>query len=189
MKAIFKGETVVKSTLTLNTGLEKLDGSDVSYFTKEPELVHTAVEKEDEIILEKDLSFNRILTVGLLADEITMDGMTFTVSSVEVDFDKDCVVFYVPGVCTVEDADKEEKINTYHKLMDAYSKQVEAREEKEDDCCGCGFCSKEGDFSGEEYDETKGFNEEGTEKKVMDDLDDLNEILTAFFGDVPGFKC
>ena len=31
--------------------------------------------------------------------------------------------------------------------------------------------------------------EEDIEKKAMDDLDDLNEILTAFFGDVPGFKC
>lgn len=186
MKAIFKGETVVKSTLTLNTGLEKLDGSDVSYFTKEPELVHTAVEKEDEIILEKDLSFNRILTVGLLADEITMDGMTFTVSSVEVDFDKDCVVFYVPGVCTVEDADKEEKVNTYHKLMDAYSKQVEAREEKEDDGCNCGCCSKESDFSGEDYDEAKGLNREEEPKATLDDLD---ELLTEFFGNIPGFKC
>lgn len=32
MKAIFKGEKVVRTKLTLDTGLERLEGSDVSYF-------------------------------------------------------------------------------------------------------------------------------------------------------------
>lgn len=35
-------------------------------------------------------------------------------------------------------------------------------------------------------DESESDDEEDIKKKAMDDVD---EILTAFFGDVPGFKC
>ena len=40
MKAIFKGEKVVRTKLTLDTGLERLEGSDVSYFVSRPKLTH-----------------------------------------------------------------------------------------------------------------------------------------------------
>lgn len=46
MKAIFKGETVVRTKLTLDTGLEKLDGSDVRYFVREPKLIHECTNED-----------------------------------------------------------------------------------------------------------------------------------------------
>jgi hypothetical protein len=190
MKAIFKGETVVRTKLTLDTGLEKLDGSDVRYFVREPKLIHECTNEDWGIVLEKDLSFNKIMLINSYIDEVVLDGIILEFPDiVYLNLEEDKVIFEVGGSYTIKDKDEEEKIETYHKLMEAYNKQVRTREENEDDCCGCGFCSKEGDFSGEEYDEIKGFNEEDIEKKAMDDLDDLNEILTAFFGDVPGFKC
>lgn len=187
MKAIFKGETVVRTKLTLDTGLEKLDGSDVRYFVREPKLIHNCTNEDWGIVLEKDLSFNKIMLINSCIDEVVLDGITLEFPDiVYLNPEEDKVIFEVGGSYTIKDKDEEEKIETYHKLMEAYNKQVRTREENEDNCCGCGFCSKEGDFSGEEYDEIKGFNEENIEKKAMDDL---NEILTAFFGDVPGFKC
>lgn len=38
-------------------------------------------------------------------------------------------------------------------------------------------------------DESELDDEEDIGKKAMDNLEDLNEILAEFFGDVPGFKC
>lgn len=192
MKAIFKGETVVRSKLTLDTGLEKLDCSDVSYFAREPKLTHEATKEDGGVILEKDLSFNKIVLLSCAADEVTIDGLTFNLSaSVDVNLDEDYVIFYTDACCSVEDADKKEKIEAYHKLMAAYEKQLEAKEgnedvkEDENDCsCRdgdgiCAFCRDDDSDSDEE-------EKEDIEKKAMDDLD---EILAAFFGDVPGFKC
>lgn len=189
MKAIFKGETVVRTKLTLDTGLEKLDGSDVSYFVRRPKLTHEATEEKGGIILEKDLSFNKILLLKD-ADEVTVDGLTFALSGIiDYNLDEECVVFYTDACCSIEDADKQDKIEAYHKLLDAYEKQVGTKETQEEEC-DCAFCN--GDYVCafcRDDDESESDDEEDIKKKAMDDLDDLNEILTAFFGDVPGFKC
>ena len=186
MKAIFKGETVVKSTLTLDTGLEKLDCSDVSYFAREPKLTHTASKEECGIIAEKDLSFNKILLLKD-ANEVTIDGLTFTLSGVvDYNLDEEYVVFYTDACCSIEDADKKEKIESYHKLMEAYEKQAEMKGNHEEESV-CAFCDGDGICAFCEDDEESDSDEkEEIRKKAMDDLD---EILTAFFGDVPGFKC
>lgn len=188
MKAIFKGETVVKSTLTLDTGLEKLIGSDVSYFAREPKLVHKCTNEEWGVVLKTDLSFNKIMLINSAIDEVVLDGITLELPDiVYLNLEEDKVIFKVGGSYTIKDKDEEEKIEAYHKLMDAYKEQIEARENVEmESCCGCGFCSKEGDFSGEEYDEVKGLNKDEEPKTTLDDLD---ELLTEFFGNVPGFKC
>lgn len=186
MKAIFKGEKVIRTKLTLDTGLEKLGCSDVSYFVRRPKLTHEATEEKGGIILEKDLSFNKILLLKD-ADEVTADGLTFALSGViDYNLDEEYVVFYTDACCSIEDADKQDKIEAYHKLLDAYEKQIGTKEshDEESDCayCNgdyvCAFCR---DDDGSELDD-----EEDVEKKCMDDLD---EILTAFFGDIPGFKC
>lgn len=180
MKAIFKGEKVVRTRLTLDTGLERLEGSDVSYFVRRPKLTHEVTEEKGGIILEKDLSFNKILLLKD-ANEVTVDELTFVLSGIiDYNLDEECVVFYTDVCCSIEDTDKQDKIEAYHKLLDAYEKQVGTKESQEGEC-DCAFCRDD--------DKSESDDEENIEKKTMDDLDDLNEILTAFFGDVPGFKC
>lgn len=196
MKAIFKGETVVRTKLTLDTGLEKLGCSDVSYFVRKPKLTHTASKEECGVITEKDLSFNKILLLKD-ADEVTINGLTFTLTGVvDYNLDEEYVVFYTDACCSVEDSDKKEKIEAYHKLMEAYERQVDTKEDsgEEDEsycefcdgdsiCAGCIGNEEEPDLDEREFDSDK---KEEIKKKAMDDLD---ELLTAFFGDVPGFEC
>lgn len=186
MKAIFKGETVVRTKLTLDTGLERLGGSDVSYFVRRPKLTHEATEEKGGTILEKDLSFNKILLLKD-ANEVTVDELTFVLSgTIDYNLDEECVVFYTDACCSIEDADKQEKIEAYHKLLDAYEKQVGTKESQEEEC-DCAYCN--GDYVCafcREDDESESDDEEDIKKKAMNDLD---EILTGFFGDVPGFKC
>lgn len=124
MKAIFKGNAV-RNTYTLDTGLEKLEGSDVSYFAREPKLVHHAEEVEDDVILEKDMSFNKIMLLNF-AKEVIVEGMTFNYPTIEsVNVDEDTAVLEVSGVTVLNDEDAEEKIETYNKLMEDYRKQHE----------------------------------------------------------------
>lgn len=186
MKAIFKGEIVVRTKLTLDTGLERLGGSDVSYFVRRPKLTHEATEEKGGTILEKDLSFNKILLLKD-ANEVTVDELTFVLSgTIDYNLDEECVVFYTDVCCSIEDADKQEKIEAYHKLLDAYEKQVGTKEDQEEEC-DCAYCN--GDYVCafcRDDDEPESDDEENIKKKAMNDLD---EILTGFFGDVPGFKC
>ena len=99
MKAIFKGEKVVRTKLTLDTGLERLEGSDVSYFVRRPKLTHEVSEEKGGIILEKDLSFNKILLLKD-ANEVTVDEFTFVLSGIiDYNLDEECVVFYTDACC------------------------------------------------------------------------------------------
>lgn len=125
MKAIFKGETVVRTKLTLDTGLEKLDGSDVRYFVREPKLIHKCTNEDWGIVLEKDLSFNKIMLIDSCIDEVVLDGITLEFPDiVYLNLEEDKVIFKVGGSYTIKDKDEEEKIETYHKLMEAYNRQV-----------------------------------------------------------------
>lgn len=124
MKAIFKGDAV-RNTYTLDTGLEKLEGSDVSYFAREPKLVHHAEKVEDDVILEKDISFNKIMVI-CAARDVTVDGITFRYPViVNLNLDEDTVVLEVDGTTVINDEDAEEKIETYNRLMEDYRKQHE----------------------------------------------------------------
>lgn len=123
MKAVFKGDAV-RNTYTLDTGLEKVEGSDVSYFAREPKLVHHAEEVKDDVILEKDMSSNKIILLDH-AEEVTIEGMIFNYPTIEsVNVDEDTAVLGV-GTVVVNDEDAEEKIETYNKLMEDYRKQHE----------------------------------------------------------------
>ena len=171
MKAIFKGDAV-RNTYTLDTGLEKVEGSDVSYFAREPKLVHHAEEVKDDVILEKDMSFNKIMLLDR-AEEVTIEGMTFTYPTIEsVNLDEDTVVLEFDGTVVVNDKDAEEKIETYNKLMEDYRKQHGW--DASFDGCPCGSSSCEEDKCSE--DKTK----ENKERKELED--DLDMFFKDLFG-------
>lgn len=134
MKMIFKGDAV-RNTYTLDTGLEKIGGSDVRYFAREPKLVHHVEEVKNDVILEKDMSLNRILLTGL-AEGAVIDGINFGDLVIETaNLDENTIVLRVGEVTVINDGDVEEQIETYNKLMEDYRKQQEC----DASCDGC-FC-------------------------------------------------